>query len=97
MGSDGGRFALAILVIFGALVMFFFAFHPGGVEGVTNPGEMLQWLFGEFNNVTGNTNATDQATLSANTEAANYLGYTSTPDTSSDVGSAPTGSGVQVD
>lgn len=52
MGS-GTRLAIAILIFFGAFVCFFFAFHPGGVQGVSDPDTMLQWLMGEFQNTAG--------------------------------------------
>lgn len=32
------------------MVAFFFAFHPGGVQGVSDPDTMLQWLMGQFQN-----------------------------------------------
>lgn len=47
--GDGTRLAIAILVMFLAMVAFFFAFHPGGVEGVSDPDTMLQWLMGQYN------------------------------------------------
>ncbi len=87
--EGGGKLALAILLIFVAMVMFFFTFHPGGVEGVSNPAQMLQWLFSEFDTTTGADAATDAATL---TPAQSYPGYTS----SNDVGTAPAQTGVQV-
>jgi hypothetical protein len=48
--GNGTRLAIAILILFLAMVCFFFAFHPGGVQGVTNPNEALQWLMGAFQN-----------------------------------------------
>jgi hypothetical protein len=48
--GDGTRLAIAILILFLAMVCFFFAFHPGGVQGVSDPQTMLQWLMGEFEN-----------------------------------------------
>jgi hypothetical protein len=48
--GNGTRFAIAILILFLAMVCFFFAFHPGGVQGVSDPDTMLQWLMGEFQN-----------------------------------------------
>jgi hypothetical protein len=54
--GNGTRLAVAILIFFAAFVCFFFAFHPGGVQGVSDPGTMLQWLMGEFQNTSsGNT------------------------------------------
>jgi hypothetical protein len=55
--GDSGRLALAILMLLGAMFLFFFAFHPGGVETVTSPADMLKWLFGEFNANTGTAGA----------------------------------------
>jgi hypothetical protein len=46
--EGGTRLAVAILVLFLAMVCFFFAFHPNGVENVKNPDSALQWLMGEF-------------------------------------------------
>jgi hypothetical protein len=51
--GDGTRLAVAILILFLAMVCFFFAFHPGGVQGVSDPDTMLQWLMGEFQNTAG--------------------------------------------
>ena len=80
MGSS--KLAVGILVMFIAMVFFFFAFHPGGVAGpnganVSNPTEMLQFLISEFQKGAGIT--TTDATLTADTTAtANYPGYTDT-------------------
>lgn len=46
--GDATRLGIAILVLFFAMVCFFFAFHPGGVQGVSDPDTMLQWLMGEY-------------------------------------------------
>lgn len=84
MGSS--KLAVGILVMFAAMVFFFFAFHPGGVAGpnganVSNPTEMLQFLIAEFQKGAGITATTD-ATLTADTSAtANYPGYTDTTNT----------------
>jgi hypothetical protein len=53
--GNGTRLAIAILVLFLAMVCFFFAFHPGGVQGVSDPDTMLQWLMGEFENTSSPT------------------------------------------
>lgn len=92
--SDGTKLAVAILVMWIALVFFFFAFHPGGVKNVSNPGQMLKWLIDEFGRLTGGTAETTAALSSdtTGTDALNYPGYTSG---SSDIGSAGTG-GVQL-
>jgi hypothetical protein len=70
---DGGiRLAIAIAVIFLAMVAFFFAFHPGGVQGISDPDTMLQWLMGEFENTAnpGSANSgqpgADEGTPSSN-------------------------------
>lgn len=62
--GDASRLAIAILVFFIAMLAFFFAFHPGGVEGVSDPATMLQWLMKEWDvasadqsNATGTTQA----------------------------------------
>jgi hypothetical protein len=46
--GDGVRLAIAIGVLFLAGVAFFFAFHPSGVEGATNPDNALSWLMSQF-------------------------------------------------
>lgn len=93
--GGGTRLAIGILIMWIALVFFFFAFHPGGVENVSNPGQMLQWLMKEFTNLTGGDTSTTAASLTADTGASqnlNYPGYTSGV---SDSGSASPG-GVQL-
>lgn len=50
--GDAVRFAIAILVIWLAMLAFFFAFHPGGVQGVSDPVTMLQWLFKKWDETT---------------------------------------------
>jgi hypothetical protein len=47
--GDGVRLALAIAVLFLAGIAFFFAFHPNGVTGATNPDNALEWLMSAFN------------------------------------------------
>lgn len=46
--ANGTRLAIAILFMFLAMVAFFFAFHPGGVQGVSDPDTMLQWLMNSW-------------------------------------------------
>ena len=68
--GDAARLAIAILVFFLAMVAFFFAFHPGGVEGVSDPATMLQWLMKQWDTTssdpqsqaTGTTQAPDTTT-----------------------------------
>lgn len=76
MGS-GTRLAIAILILFLAMVCFFFAFHPGGVQGVSDPDTMLQWLMGEFQN-TASGNTISAATI-AGDEATGGGGGGGTP------------------
>lgn len=90
--GDGTKLAIAILVFWLALVFFFFAFHPGGVKDVSNPGQMLKWLVDEFGNLSGGTAETKASLTSSESDALSYPGYTS--QGSSDVGSA--NPGVQV-
>jgi hypothetical protein len=52
--GNGTRLAIAIVMMFGAMVAFFFAFHPGGVQGVSDPDTMLQWLMGEYTTASAN-------------------------------------------
>jgi hypothetical protein len=51
--GDGTRLAIAIAVLFLAGVAFFFAFHPSGVAGATNPDNALEWLMNEFQETAG--------------------------------------------
>lgn len=51
--GDGTRLAMAIAMLFLAMVAFFFAFHPQGVTGVTNPKTALQWLETQFQTTAG--------------------------------------------
>jgi len=83
MGSS--KLAVGILVMFIAMVFFFFAFHPGGVAGpnganVSNPTEMLQFLISEFQKGAGIT-TTDATLTSATQTESNYPGYTDTAST----------------
>jgi hypothetical protein len=63
--GDAGRFALAIAILVFAFIAMFFAFHPGGVEGVTNPVEMLNWLINEFNSAGTSASATPASNAAA--------------------------------
>lgn len=51
--GDGNRLAIAIAVLFLAGIAFFFAFHPSGVQGATNPDNALSWLMNEFQTTAG--------------------------------------------
>lgn len=55
--GDGTRLAIAIVMLFLAMVAFFFAFHPQGVTGVTNPKTALQWLETQFQNTASGSSA----------------------------------------
>lgn len=55
--GDGARLAIAIAMLFLAMVAFFFAFHPQGVTGVTNPKTALEWLETQFETTAGGTSA----------------------------------------
>jgi hypothetical protein len=48
MDTGGTRLALAIVILWTALLFFFIALHPNGILNVTNPVEALQWLINEF-------------------------------------------------
>jgi hypothetical protein len=93
--SDGTRLAIAILVMWIALVFFFFAFHPGGVKNVSNPGQMLQWLVNQFSNLAGGSTSATAATLTSSTSASDALNYPGFTDQSSATGTANPG-GVQL-
>lgn len=77
--GDGARLAIAILILFLAMVAFFFAFHPGGValdgKEVKNPGDILKFMFAEFDKGagvsstdTGNANPAPGATTQPPTQ-----------------------------
>lgn len=58
--EGGAKLAIAILVLFIAMVAFFFAFHPGGVNNgaISNPVDILKWMFTQFDStVAGNGSA----------------------------------------
>lgn len=98
--GDGARLAVAILILFLAMVAFFFAFHPSGVANadgtpVNNPAEILKWLFGQWDTtVTGSAASTNEQlkakgtapTGSANT-GGNSANLTNVPGTN--VGPVP--------
>jgi hypothetical protein len=92
--SDGTKLAIAILVMWIALVMFFFAFHPGGVKNVSNPGEMLKWLVDQFSHLAGGTQ-TESATLTSATNATDALSYPGFTDQTSPTAN-PNQGGVQL-
>lgn len=91
--GDGTKLAIAILVMWLALVFFFFAFHPGGVVNVSNPGQMLQWLMNEFSNLTGDTQTASTVSDTGANQNLAYPGYQGTQ--SSDIGNVNPG-GVQL-
>jgi hypothetical protein len=53
METGGTRFAIGLLILWLALLALFFALHPNGIANAKNPNDALQWLIGEFQNVTG--------------------------------------------
>ena len=60
--GDAVKLAIGILTLFAAMVCFFFAFHPHGVQNPNDhsqaagdPGEALQFLMNQFDTVTQNT------------------------------------------
>lgn len=53
---DGStKLALGILTVFGAMVCFYFAFHPGTLADgtVKDPNDALQWLITQFQDTAG--------------------------------------------
>lgn len=94
--SDGTKLAMAILVMWLSLVFYFFAFHPGGVKNVSNPGQMLKWLVDEFTRLAGGSTSTTASLTSATntTDNLSYPGFTDTGG-SSDTGTVNPG-GVQL-
>lgn len=79
--GNGTRLALAIMILFLAMVAFFFAFHPQGVENVTDGPSALQWLMGEFDETSSGTAASTTQTNSGATPAQTTT-PTLTPQTS---------------
>jgi type II secretory pathway component PulC len=79
--GDGTRLAIAILILFLAMVAFFFAFHPSGVanangQPVNNPNEILQWLFGQWDTtVSGNTSTAGSNVAPALGESSGTGGF----------------------
>lgn len=71
--GDGTRLAIAIAILFLAGVAFFFAFHPSGVAGATNPDNALEWLMNEFQETAGVT-ATAPADAGAASPSADQPG-----------------------
>jgi hypothetical protein len=61
MENGGTRFAIGLLILWGALLLLFIALHPNGIKfpSGSTPGASgaLQWLIGEFQTVTGLQNA----------------------------------------
>jgi hypothetical protein len=55
--GGAAKFALGLLLIWLSMVCFFFAFHPNGVAGVSNPSDALKWLIGEFNKSSGGSDS----------------------------------------
>jgi len=57
--GGGTKLAIGILVMWLAMLFFFFAFHPGGVNLASdNPVGMLKWLMSEFSNADKTTPST---------------------------------------
>jgi hypothetical protein len=65
MDNGGTRFAIGLLILWGALLLLFIALHPNGIKfpSGTTPGASgaLQWLIGEFQTVTGVSAAANAA------------------------------------
>ncbi len=80
------KMALGILSLWGAMVAFYFAFHPNGVSGVTNPGTALQWLITEFQSATGQSKPASAGSL-----GASDTGVLPTPSGSASINTQLTG------
>jgi hypothetical protein len=84
--GDGARLAIAILILFVAMVAFFFAFHPHGVanpdgSAVNNPGDILKWMFGVFNGTVTGSTATAPASGTAQPTGSSVAPIANTPGT----------------
>lgn len=53
MDSGGIRFAIGLLIFWGAFLLLFIALHPNGISGANNPTDALKWLIKEFQTVSG--------------------------------------------
>jgi hypothetical protein len=53
MDNSGSRFAIGLLILWGAFILLFVALHHNGIPNANNPNDALQWLVGEFQDVTG--------------------------------------------
>lgn len=55
--DDSTKLAVSILIMFGAMVCFYFAFHPGKLaEGtIKDPNDALKWLITQFQTTAGVT------------------------------------------
>ena len=63
--SGGAKFGLGVLFLWLAMVCFYFAFHPNGVSGVTNPSSALKWLIQEFQSATGQSTPASAGAMGA--------------------------------
>lgn len=67
MDNSGSRFAIGLLILWGAFILLFVALHHNGIPGAKNPGDALKWLVGEFQTVTGLSDAQATGTGAAGT------------------------------
>jgi hypothetical protein len=84
--GDGARLAVAILILFVAMVAFFFAFHPHGVanpdgSAVNNPGDILKWMFGVFEGTTSGSTTPSSGTPAATPAGSNVAPIANLPGT----------------
>ena len=74
MDNGGTRFAVGLLVLWGALLLMFIALHPNGINfpAGSKPGASgaLQWLIGEFQTVTGLADVNTSAATTPNNASA---------------------------
>lgn len=70
MDTGGTKLAIAIVILWVALLFFFIALHPNGIANVTNPVQALKWLISEFQGASGETSAEATITGPQNVGAA---------------------------
>jgi hypothetical protein len=62
MDNGGSRFAIGLLILWGAFILLFIALHHNGIPNANNPGDALKWLINEFQSVTGLSDTGDTST-----------------------------------
>jgi hypothetical protein len=78
--TGGTKLAVAIAMLFVAMVGFFIAFHPGAASSNGSGPGMLQWLMSEFESTVNGTASTGQSGSDpSNAGASSGTGTSSLP------------------